>query len=209
MDESLYGTRAVMVNRVGPISGLMIVVVLALCALVSGAEGPGSPVCGVEDLDGDGAGEEYCLTSHSLTVREGEGFLWRSSPRWRVECFSLEDADNDGTGNLTLSLWKRGSFGPHKPFWHKGADVSYKNHLFVFKLVDNTFKEVWCSSNLDQPIVSFDIRDVNEDGLNELVVEEGQYRKVLGERYALDTDAPVRTTAWRWQEWGFRLLPVE
>jgi len=46
---------------------------------------------------------------------------------------------------------------------------------------------------------------VEGNGLNELVVQEGQYRKVDGERYALDSKAPVRTTVWQWEEWGFRL----
>ena len=172
--------------------------------MVSGAGGSGSPVTMIKDLDGDGDMEQYLLEGNCLTVREAGEFLWRSSPGWQVDSFSLEDADNDGTLDLTFSLWKRGSFGPYRPFWHQGADISYKNHLFVFKMVDNTFKEVWCSSNLDRPIAFFTIEDMNGDGLNELIVEEGMYRKVNGERYALDTEAPVRTTVWQWQEWGFR-----
>jgi hypothetical protein len=194
-----------MVKPIGPLLGVILAGILTLCAWFSGAGGSGFPVRMVADLDGDGIWEEYLLEGGSLTVREGGEFRWRSSPRWRVDSFFLGDADNDGTDNLVLSLWKRGSFGPYKPFWHKGKDISYKNHLFVFKLVDDTFKEVWCSSNLDRPIVSFTIEDTDGDGLNELVVEEGHYRKVFGERYALDREAPVRTTVWQWQEWGYCL----
>lgn len=67
-------------------------------------------------------------------------------------------------------------------------------------------KQVWCSSDLDQPIISLTIWDWNGDGLNELVVREGQYRRIGGANYGLDTHAGVRTSVWRWDEWGFSLL---
>lgn len=76
---------------------------------------------------------------------------------------------------LVFSLWKKGSFGKIRPFWHTGDNDSYKNHLFVYKLEEDIFKPVWCSSDLDRPILSIDILDINDDGLYELVVNEGQY----------------------------------
>lgn len=189
-------------------------VISVVCVFFTGARSSGFPVSAVGDLDGDGRKEEYLLTDHRLTVKEGEQYLWRSPRDWCVDSFVLGDADNDGTANLVITLWKTGSFGDVRPFWQTGEDASFKNHLFVFKLQGNTFKSVWCSSDLDRPIVSFKICDVNGDGLNELVVEEGQYRKAAQERYTLDQDAPVRTTIWKWEEWGFSLssdefLPTE
>lgn len=165
----------------------------------------GSRTRAVGDLDGDGMKEEYILVDHHLTVREGEKQLWRSPNDWRVDNFALGDVDNDGMVNLVLTLWKTGSFGSVKPFWQTAEDTSYKNHLFVYRLKNKAMKQVWCSSDLDRPIVSFTIRDVDGDGPS-LVVEEGKYRKMSGERYTLDTKAPVRTTVWRWEEWGFRLI---
>lgn len=67
-------------------------------------------------------------------------------------------------------------------------------------------KQVWCSSDLDCPIVSLTVQDIDEDDLFELIVEEGKYRKITGERYTLDRFAQVQTTVWRWDEWGFRRL---
>ena len=101
-------------------------------------------------------------------------------------------------------LWKTGSFGSVKPFWHSGEDDSYKNHLFVYKLEDETFQPVWCSSDLDRPIISFEIDDIDNDGLNELVVKEGAYREISKGRYALDTRVPFQVSVWKWEEWGFR-----
>ena len=167
--------------------------------------GPGCQIHAAGDLDGDEITEDYSLVDHCLTVREGEEDLWQSPRDWCVDNVALGDADNDGTINMVLTLWKEGSFGSVKPFWLTGEDVGYKNHLFVYGLKNKAMKQVWCSSDLDRPIISLTIRDWDGDGLNELVVEEGQYRKIDGDHYILDTNALVRTTVWRWDEWGFTL----
>ncbi|SFG35611.1 hypothetical protein SAMN05660649_01395 [Desulfotomaculum arcticum] len=70
-------------------------------------------------------------------------------------------------------------------------------------LSDNTLRLTWCSSDLDRPIVSFTVRDADDDGMNELVVEEGSYHRIIGQLYAMDRTAPARSTVWRWDEWGF------
>lgn len=201
------------VSRAGLRLGAALILLLAAVSLISGAgsivgANAGSialTVRAVGDLDGDGETEEYILTDNVLTVTEGAKVLWKSSADWHVDSFVLGDVDNDGRDNLVISLWKKGSFGAIRPFWQTSEDAGYKNHLFVYKLQENTCKAVWCSSDLDRPILSFTIRDFDGDGLNELVVEEGQYRKVAGERYAPDPDGSVRTAVWQWEEWGFRL----
>ncbi|HBV85333.1 MAG TPA: hypothetical protein DEF42_01390 [Desulfosporosinus sp.] len=58
-----------------------------------------------------------------------------------------------------------GSFGSVKPFWLTGEDADYKNHLFVCQLKNKAMKQVWCSSDLDCPILSLTIRDWDGDGL--------------------------------------------
>ena len=184
---------------------LVLILVLLAIPLFSGADDSAPPVCNAGDLDRDERTEEYILAGHILTVKEGTQVLWRSPPEYRVDSFVLGDVDNDGRDNLVISLWKEGSFGEIRPFWHTGEDAGYKNHLFVYALQGDTFKSVWCSSALDRPILSFAIRDVNGDGLNELVAKEGQYRKVVGERYAPDPYGNVRTAVWQWEEWGFSL----
>lgn len=187
----------------------VILVILAVAGAFAALGGSGHPLYAGGDLDGDGITEEYALVDHCLTVKEGERELWRSPGDWRVDTFALGDADNDGTTNLVLTLWKKGSFGSVKPFWLTGEDGDYKNHLFVYRLKNKAMQQVWCSSDLDRPIVSLTIRDCLGDGWNELVVKEGQYGKIDGEHYTLDRNAPVRTTVWRWDEWGFSLLTTD
>jgi hypothetical protein len=185
----------------------ILAVLLTVFVSFAVAGGFGSRTRTLGDIDGDGIKEEYILVDHRLTVREGDKYLWRSPSDWRIDNFALGDVDNDGTVNLVLTLWKTGSFGSVKPFWQTAEDTSYKNHLFVYRLKNKAMKQVWCSSDLDRPIVSFTIRNVDGDGPS-LVVEEGKYRKMSGERYTLDTKAPVRRAVWRWDEWGFRLVHV-
>lgn len=194
-----------MVTRVHFRPVAVLILLLLAVLLLSGTGYSNSLIRAAGDLDGDGTAEEYSLMDNTLSVSEGEQDIWKSSPDYHVDRFALEDVDNDGTVNLVISLWKKGSFGEIRPFWHTGEDADYKNHLFVYRLQENTFKPVWCSSELDRPILSFAIRDSNGDGLNELVVEEGQYKKVSGALYAPDPDGLVRTTVWQWEEWGFRL----
>ncbi|MFZ5898890.1 MAG: hypothetical protein ACOYU7_06975, partial [Bacillota bacterium] len=138
--------------------------IMGLLVLLPGAGDTASRTV-TGDLDGDGDAERYLLTGHRLTVREGVAMLWQSPPEWRVDGFSLGDVDNDGAADLVMSLWKKGSFGPVRPFWEDREDRSYKNHLFVYRLTGDALRPVWCSSDLDRPIVSFVIRDADSNGL--------------------------------------------
>lgn len=195
------------------------ILIITLGLTFADSHGSSGPVFITGDLDLDGIHEEYCLYRNQITVREGRKIIWRTPKSWSVTSFNLGDPDNDGSPNLIMSLWKEGNFGDVAPFWQAGKDVSYKNHLFVYKLVDskaeidtenwpenNIFKPVWCSSNLDRPIHSFAVEDVDSDGLVELVVREGQYRRKRGECYTLDTAGELATTVWQWNQWGFEKL---
>lgn len=193
-----------MVKHLRPRQILILLFILLAVPLLSGADHFLSPVSMAGDLDGDGQPEEYVLADHVLTVMEGMQALWESPPAYHVDHFALGDIDNDGKANLVISLWKEGSFGEIRPFWHTGEDTGYKNHLFVYALQDKAFTSVWCSSDLDRPILSFSIRDADNDGRNELVAREGQYRKVAQERYDADPHGPVQTAVWKWEQWGFR-----
>lgn len=145
------------------------------------------------DLDGNGILEEYTLRDGRIMVRDGSSLIWQSPEDWWIDYFFLGDADNDGRPELNLSVWKEGSFGLHKPFWVKEEDTSVKNHLFIFRLEKGNFKPVWQSSNLDRPNRHAVLIDLDGDGENELVVNEGSY-----------TDPGKREiTLWKWSGWGF------
>ncbi|MDD4564617.1 MAG: hypothetical protein PHE79_03970 [Eubacteriales bacterium] len=187
-----------MVRLLLRLSGMLLIVFLAFLLLVvpllAGADDSDQSILKTDDLDGDGGMEEYYLLGETLTVKKGEQELWETPADWQIQTFSLGDVNNDGKAELVFSLWKKGSFGKIRPFWHTGKDDSYKNHLFVYKFEEDAFKPVWCSSDLDRPILSIDILDINDDGLNELVVEEGQYQLPITFR---------SLAVWQWDQWGF------
>ena len=99
-----------------------------------------------------------------------------------------------------MVLWKKGSFGPSKPLWGEGPDDEYSNHLFMYLVLEDRVKPVWCSSALDRPIVELEVKDVNQDGKNELQVLEGPE---YGPAYALRLVFSHSPSCWVWQGWGF------
>lgn len=152
------------------------------------------------DLDDNGQAETYRLEKGHLTIREGERLLWESPKDWSIQSCLTADADNDVAEELLLVLWKNGSFGPSKPMWQKGRDDEYSNHLFLYRLVAGKVKPVWCSSALVHPIINMEVKDINQDGKNELNVLEGP---PAGRGYNLRQLFSRHSTSWVWQGWGF------
>lgn len=148
------------------------------------------------DLDGNGLREKYFLQRGKLEVNGAVGVIWRTPDDWWVENFVLGDANNDGVPDLNLSVWKAGSFGPCKPFWIIEEDNEVKNHLFIFNLVNGSFKPVWQSSNLERFNYELALIDINNDGQNELLVLEGNYAN----------PREKRVNVWQWNGWGFTCL---
>lgn len=148
------------------------------------------------DLNHNSNSESYELLDGSLIIRKNKKLIWQSPDNWWIDSFVLADTENDGEININLSLWKRGSFGSSKPFWLEENDMSIKNHFFVLRHADNLVSQAWSSSNLTNPNCEFIMKDVNNDGQNDLVVIEGEYQEDLqciGKYIAV----------WSWNGWGF------
>lgn len=186
--------------------GALLLVWLSLTVIPAGADQRGLK-CQEKvlraDLDHDGQPETYLLKGLRLTVTEDGRTIWQSPADWQVTEFVLVDSNNDGIADLNMVVWKRGSFGAYRPFWFRGEDRAYCNHLYVFDLSRGQIKPVWMSSGLEAPIISLSIRDVDGDGSNELVVAEQP--PGTADQGAAPTGklASIRLTYWRWDVWGF------
>lgn len=153
------------------------------------------------DVNGNGIEEEYILEAGVLRAFEQGEEIWRTSKECDVYGFAIGDLDRDGQLDVAVSLWRRGSFGRHRPFWEKGPDYEYKNHLYIYRIRDGVLVPMWFSSALPVPIVALSIRE--EEGETHLIVEEGRYKKKLAGRYGIDERLGRRVRVWRWDEWGF------
>ncbi len=154
------------------------------------------------DLNNDGHLESYILENHSLKIMQNELVIWKSPADWRVTSFVIGDANHDKQADLIMVVWKKGSFGNDMPFWLQLNDQHIHCHLFLFDLAGDQAKPLWMSSALDQPIISLQIQDMNEDGKNELLIQEGSYSFLS---YFLNSDAS-EPTLWQWKSWGFYRL---
>lgn len=148
------------------------------------------------DVDGDSKQERYTLQDGRLKVERGSSLIWESPAQWWVDDFAVIDSTGDGVTDINFSVWKAGSFGSSKPFWTEENDQSVKNHFFVFDLIGGKIKAVWQSSNLDNPNTEFAFADVDNDGMQELVMLEGSYTDTgSSEAHSI--------VVWRWNTWGF------
>lgn len=153
------------------------------------------------DVNGNGIEELYVLEAGVLRAFEGGEEIWCTPEECDACCFTVGDIDGDGQLNVAVGVWRRGSFGRHRPFWETGPDNDYKNHLYIYRVKDGALRPMWFSSALARPIVTLEILDGDESAV--LVVQEGHYKKGFGGKYSVDEKKECDERAWRWDEWGF------
>lgn len=149
-----------------------------------------------DDANENGIKEEYALSMGKLIVKEGEKFLWESPGDWWIDDFEVADITGNGRKELNLSVWKSGSFGSSKPFWVEKDDPSVRNHFFVHEVNEDNVRQIWGSSNLPLMNHRFKIADIDNDGINDLVVIERNYPDV-------GSDEERFVAVWKWNGWGF------
>lgn len=141
-------------------------------------------------------GELVILENGKFRIAQDGSDLWESPEDWYVTGFATPDVTRDDLPDISLSVWKKGNFGQDKPFWLLENDERERNHFFVFKFENKTLEPIWQSSNLEIPNCDFLVFDADNDGKNELVAIEGEYKdsKKCEGRYI---------AVWKWNGWGF------
>lgn len=165
-------------------NGLLYAVVLAVVAL------PLLWARGIFLPSGKDRTETFCFedsTSVSLSLAQGrftaagDSDTWQSEPAWHVQDFLTCDIDRDGSTELLLLVWRRGNYGPSKPFWVKRNDTSWSQHIFIYNRQGDTFVPQWMSSQLRPKVARWAVQ-----GTDTLFI--------------LTPDGTE--TLWQWGQWG-------
>ncbi len=146
------------------------------------------------DLNNNGIVEYYSLHNQQITISEDHSIIWQSPETWQVEQVVIGDVTNDGHPELVFLLWKQGSYGASKPFWMKSEDTAWTNHLYVYSLVGEHVKPLWCSSALNHPVHDLQVLSDPQETENYLTARENRWNLTLG---------PQATIHLKWDDWGF------
>lgn len=163
------------------------------------------------DLDGDGTSEVVELTGKTLRVHDAaasasgdaEGSassnafsthasedgheVCETTCGWLVSDCLVGDIDRDGTLELALLVWTRGSYGSSRPFW-ENDDVdtdTWCQHVYLLRYEEGLLVPLWMSSALEVEVGS-----VSLDALQRLHTQN-----ISGEELV-----------WAWGSWGLELV---
>lgn len=96
------------------------------------------------------------------------------------------DLDADGRDELLLLVWRRGHYGPSRPFWVPQNDWRYSQHIFIYTCdAAGAVAPLWMSSGLDPQVRRW---AMNADGTLSVTTPAGQ------------------DTLWGWRSWGLERL---
>ncbi len=131
------------------------------------------------------SGREYDLKRGRLRITRDKALYYESPSVWRVQDALLQDLDRDGQNEVILLVWKRGSYGNHRPSWVSRDEIAHSQHIFIYKPEKERLRAIWMSSALD-------IR------VRELAPE--------GEHFLCVTEPDGRRSIWGWITWGLMLV---
>ncbi|MBQ9199753.1 MAG: hypothetical protein IJ141_06190 [Lachnospiraceae bacterium] len=125
-----------------------------------------------------------------ITNAESKELIYKTPKEWLVSDFFVTDIDSDGTDDVIMMVWKQGSFGKYKPFWHDEKDNKWTQHIFIFewnKEREDRLKPMWMSSGLGIKV-------------HKVYVDEKSRVHF--------TDDAGEETVWQWINWGLTLVEV-
>lgn len=140
------------------------------------------------DLQIDGEPVHVTLKKRCLTIHDPMGKkLWTSPDGWKVSQVWIRDIDHDEKDEVIFLLWKKGSFGDHKPFWIEESDKAWSQHIFIYDWDhdrEDRLKPIWMSSAM---------------GIHAAIVRMDEQDRLL------ITTPEGKETTWYWESWGLLL----
>ncbi len=165
---------------------IITVITAALCAAV---------FLGLFRLPGYSAPTDRTITDDKTgitVIQEGRRVkvLRKDTPVWELErdvlaqSVLLGDIDHDGRDDLLVLCWKRGRFGKHKPTWVAYDEIGYSQHIFIYRIEEDTVRPRWMASDIGMDAVSWEF----DDGVLSITDTEGE------------------VTKWVWRSWGLEKM---
>ncbi len=158
------------------------------------------------DLDSDGIQESLVVTEGHAAIQTAGRTRWQSPQAWQVKEAQITDLNHDGIPEVTLLVWR-----PFKPWpvdtWLPSGgrinsfhDVNGRScHMILIGWKRDAFRELWAGSALAEPVNSFAVADLTENGWQDLVT--------LGGNYDDPPSAPSRRLkVWEWNGFGFSIV---
>ena len=81
-----------------------------------------------------GENVNFKVKSRKLTITSSDGMiLYQTEKDIKVSDAFCTDIDHDGTLEVILMIWKRGSYGDHMPFWVEEDTDRWTQHIFIYE----------------------------------------------------------------------------
>ena len=173
-------------RRLAAAGAALLVLLAAVLARPGDPRLPAAPAAGTWQTPAGALGWQLSAAG-GFAVTDGETTIWQADPAWRVTGALTGDLDADGADELALLVWRRGFYGPSRPFWRE-ADAAgrvYTQHIFLYDWQPDGVQPFWMSSGLDPQVAAWAIAD---DG-------------TLAIRTAGGED-----TRWAWRSWGLERI---
>jgi poly-gamma-glutamate synthesis protein (capsule biosynthesis protein) len=135
------------------------------------------------DLTGDGNPETLRREGEQITVYEDGAAVWESPEAWRVMDVALGDPNDDGRYEIVLAIRQVDAGGYER------------SQLYIVGYRGGRYDLLWGGRPLADPIQELAVGDVDEDGIDELVVIE-----------ELADGSAQALSVWRWSGWSFTLV---
>ncbi len=129
------------------------------------------------------------LKNRRFSISDSDGnILWESEKGWRVSDYILDDIDHDGEDEVVILFWRRGSFGPFKPFWIEKDEKTWSQHIGIYDYDTkrgDRIDPIWVSSRMGIKAKEFRL---DEKEYLHIITPEG------------------KDTLWFWNTWGLMLV---
>ena len=135
----------------------------------------------------EGETERVVLEDRTLRLLSGDTVLWQSEEEAPVQDVLWCDIDRDGGRELLLLCWRRGRYGPSRPFWEEENDRGWSQHIFIYRWTGETMRPLWMTSDLGREVTGWSFDETRRLTL---------------------TDRVGEVTAWDWVSWGLTNIPL-